>query len=160
VTPSWLNSVPSNYGDSAAGTIKADEWRTLATVHLPLALISLWGGDQVEECPDGSAAKLRAILDHTMLLVAVVSLACRRAINKTRADEFLQNLTKYIEGLKALHPNLPYVPNHHAAFHIYDFLLLFGPVRSWWCFPFERLIGHLQRLPSNHKFGKVTRLNS
>ena len=95
-----------------------------------------------------------------MLLVAAVSLACRRAISKTRADEYLQNLTKYIEALKVLYPNLPYVPNHHAAFHIYDFLLLFGPVRSWWCFPFERLIGHLQRLPSNHKFGKVTRLNS
>ena len=41
--PSWLGSVPSNFGDKAAGTIKADEWCTLVTVYLPIALISLWG---------------------------------------------------------------------------------------------------------------------
>ncbi|KIN97524.1 hypothetical protein M404DRAFT_77694, partial [Pisolithus tinctorius Marx 270] len=42
VTPSWLGSVPSNFGDVSAGTIKADEWRSLITVYLPLALINLW----------------------------------------------------------------------------------------------------------------------
>ena len=25
-TPSWLSSVPHNFGDAAAGTLKADEW--------------------------------------------------------------------------------------------------------------------------------------
>jgi hypothetical protein len=25
-TPSWLNSVPHNFGDAAAGPLKADEW--------------------------------------------------------------------------------------------------------------------------------------
>ena len=40
------------------------------------------------------------------------------------------------------------------ACHIYDYLKLFGPVQSWWCFPFECLIGHLQRLPLNDKFGE------
>ncbi|KAE9399958.1 hypothetical protein BT96DRAFT_795446, partial [Gymnopus androsaceus JB14] len=43
ITPSWLNSVPKNFGDAKAGTIKADEWRTLATIFLPIALITLWG---------------------------------------------------------------------------------------------------------------------
>lgn len=28
VTPSWLESVPHNFGDALAGTLKADEWRT------------------------------------------------------------------------------------------------------------------------------------
>lgn len=40
-TPSWLSSVPKNFGDAAAGTLKADEWRVFATVYLPLALVSL-----------------------------------------------------------------------------------------------------------------------
>jgi len=44
-------------------------------------------------------------------------------------------------------------PNVHAAFHIYDFLLLFGPVMSWWTFPFEHLIGVLQRINTNNKIG-------
>ena len=39
--------------------------------------------------------------------------------------------------------------------HIYDFLRLFGPVHSWWCFPFEWLIGQLQWLPTNHRFGEL-----
>jgi hypothetical protein len=42
------------------------------------------------------------------------------------------------------------------AFHLYDFLLLFGAVRSWWMFPFERLIGHLQRIPKNHQEGNLS----
>ncbi|KAE9382827.1 hypothetical protein BT96DRAFT_845020 [Gymnopus androsaceus JB14] len=37
--------------------------------------------------------------------------------------------------------------------HIYDFLLLFGPVISWWCFPFERLIGALQKINTNDFVG-------
>ncbi|PPQ86354.1 hypothetical protein CVT25_002166 [Psilocybe cyanescens] len=31
-TLSWLPSVPYNFGDASAGTLKADEWRTMATV--------------------------------------------------------------------------------------------------------------------------------
>ncbi|KAI5980970.1 hypothetical protein EDD15DRAFT_2380662 [Pisolithus albus] len=42
-TPSWVRSVPHNFGDARAGTLKADEWRTMVTIYLPLALISLWG---------------------------------------------------------------------------------------------------------------------
>ncbi|KAE9391973.1 hypothetical protein BT96DRAFT_831255 [Gymnopus androsaceus JB14] len=39
------------------------------------------------------------------------------------------------------------------ASHIYDFLKLFGPVISWWCFPFERLIGALQKVNTNDHVG-------
>ncbi|KAG1786107.1 uncharacterized protein HD556DRAFT_1310092 [Suillus plorans] len=34
--PSWLGSVPSNFGEVSAGTIKADEWQLLVMVYLPL----------------------------------------------------------------------------------------------------------------------------
>jgi hypothetical protein len=44
-------------------------------------------------------------------------------------------------------------PNGHMGLHIYDFLLLFGPVYSWWCFSFECLLGMLQCILNNHKFG-------
>ncbi|OAX32016.1 hypothetical protein K503DRAFT_672842, partial [Rhizopogon vinicolor AM-OR11-026] len=36
--PSSLRSVPYNFGEAKAGTLKADEWRTLTTVYLPIAL--------------------------------------------------------------------------------------------------------------------------
>ncbi|KAF5343964.1 hypothetical protein D9757_015004 [Collybiopsis confluens] len=38
VTPAWLNSVPKDFGEAKAGTLKADEWRTLSTVFIPLPL--------------------------------------------------------------------------------------------------------------------------
>ncbi|KAE9383743.1 hypothetical protein BT96DRAFT_784224, partial [Gymnopus androsaceus JB14] len=65
-TASWLNSVPKNYGESNAGTIKADEWRTLSTVYLPIALIILWGDD--DGCAPPSDSFLLKAIDHTMAL--------------------------------------------------------------------------------------------
>ena len=43
MVPSWVGSVPQNFGDAVVGTLKADELWTLGTIHLPLALISVWG---------------------------------------------------------------------------------------------------------------------
>jgi hypothetical protein len=70
ITPSWINSVSFNYGEHAAGTIKADEWRILSTVYLPIALITLWGD---EGTPNSYMHK---VLDHTMALFQAVTLVC------------------------------------------------------------------------------------
>ncbi|KAJ4495678.1 hypothetical protein C8J55DRAFT_409255, partial [Lentinula edodes] len=70
ITPSWLNSVPKNYGDAKAGSIKADEWRTLSTVYLPVALITFWGDDNgcAPTASDAKSALLVKALNHTMAL--------------------------------------------------------------------------------------------
>ena len=147
---SWLGSVPSNFGEKAASTIKADEWCTLATVYLPIALVSLWGmtGPQSNIAPD-----LRTVLDHTMDLVSAVYLACAHTTSDNCATAYQNYITRYVGNLKAIYPAFSARPNHHASFHIYNYLVLFGPVYSWWSFPFERLIGTLQRLPKNHTSG-------
>jgi hypothetical protein len=36
-TPSWVQSVPYNFSDPGAGTLKADEWWTMITIYLPMA---------------------------------------------------------------------------------------------------------------------------
>jgi hypothetical protein len=41
--PTWVRGIPKNFGSKAAGTPKADEWRMLYTVYLPIALIMIWG---------------------------------------------------------------------------------------------------------------------
>jgi hypothetical protein len=151
--PTWLGSVPSNFGEASAGTIKADEWRSLVMVYLPIALLSLWGAG-TSHSSDELAVRLRAILDHTMELVCAVYLACARTMTARRAHAYRSHIAGYVGKLKKIHPTFSLRPNHHASFHVYDYLLLFGPAHSWWCFPFERLIGILQRLPVNHKFGK------
>jgi hypothetical protein len=151
VTPSWIGSVPNNFGEAKAGTIKADQWRSLWTIYIPIAFVSLWG-DGVP-LPDSNASSMKRVLRTSMALSAVATLACFRSTTRKRADNLRESLWEHIEGLKVLFPGF-LLPSHHLAFHIYDFLLLFGPAKSWWCFPFERLIGQLQRQPHNHRFGE------
>ncbi|KIO14998.1 hypothetical protein M404DRAFT_94511, partial [Pisolithus tinctorius Marx 270] len=121
VLPSWFSSVPANFGHPSAGTIKVDEWQTLITVHIPLALISLWGAPDI--------------------------------MSTQKANAYCSYIACYVRNLKQVHLTLNLHPNHHAAFHIYDYLILFGPIHSWWTFPFKCLISVLQRLPTNHKSG-------
>ncbi|KAJ7080261.1 hypothetical protein C8R44DRAFT_653822 [Mycena epipterygia] len=150
-TPSWINSVPRNYGESSAGTIKADEWRTLATIYIPIALVLMWG-DQPEE----DAERLLAMLHHSMALFQAVTLVCRYSSSQPRADAYRQFIKEWVDGLITNHPHSSEHNariNIHAAFHIYDFILLFGPIMAWWCFPFERLIGALQRINKNNHIG-------
>ncbi|KAF8588137.1 hypothetical protein K439DRAFT_1645631 [Ramaria rubella] len=142
VTPLWINSVPYNFRDPAAGTLKADEWRTRAMIYLPIALVTFWGTNSSHPTP-AIASEFQNILDHTMSLFSATRLS------------YHDYIATYVRDLKEIHPHiLEHRTIHHMALHIYDFLALFGPVRSWWCFPFECLIGMLQQLPHNHKFSQ------
>ncbi|EIW58367.1 uncharacterized protein TRAVEDRAFT_148483 [Trametes versicolor FP-101664 SS1] len=154
-TPSWLSSVPKNFGEARAGTLKADEWRILCTVYLPLALVSLWGSGATYAA-SRDAEFLLKVLDNTMMLVSAVLVLCKRTMSSRRARKYREYLARWLDGVQKLHPErYSDRTNNHMAFHIFDFLKLFGPVYSWWCFPFERLIGHLQRLPHNDKCGEA-----
>ncbi|KAJ7660942.1 hypothetical protein DFH06DRAFT_988705, partial [Mycena polygramma] len=152
VTPGWVGSVPHNYGDSNAGTIKAAEWRVLATIYLPIALILIWG----DHDPSTQPQRLLQMLDHSMALFTAVILVCRYTMTRERASKYRNLLKFWVDGLPDLHPHTrshAMRPNVHMAFHIYDFLILFGPVISWWTFPFERVIGFLERINTNSHIG-------
>ena len=58
----------------------------------------------------------------------------------------------YLTGLKVF-PEYEFRPNHHLALHLHQYLVLFGPVHAWWTFPFKRMIGMLQHIPTNGKDG-------
>jgi hypothetical protein len=152
VTPSWIGSVPLNFGDAKAGTIKADQWRLLWTIYLPLAFVSLWGSGVPDPLSDAST--MGGVLHVCMALSAAVTLASYRSTSQKRAEAFRQSLCDHVRGLQSLFPGF-LLPSHHLAFHIYDFLLLFGPSHVFWCFPFEQLIGRLQRQCHNHRFGTI-----
>ncbi|KAI0368518.1 hypothetical protein BV20DRAFT_947973, partial [Pilatotrama ljubarskyi] len=80
--PSWLSSVPKDFGD-AAGTLKADEWRILCTVYLPLALISLWDmGASYAATKDPTF--LLEVLDNTMALSEMTMLNSYLRASKLR----------------------------------------------------------------------------
>lgn len=145
--PTWLSSVLSNFGSASAGTIKANEWHSLITVYIPIILVSLWGADTSHPFNEVSTL-LRTVLNHKMELVYIVYLVYAWTATPDKAYTYCSHIVYYVANLIKTHPTSALCPNHHTAFHIYNYLLLFGP---WWCFPFKHLIGILQCLPVNHK---------
>lgn len=151
--PSFVRSVPMNFGDSGAGKTKADEWRTLSTVYLPLALISYCfysGKVKDTEFKD----RFTKVIEHTMELVQAVKLVCQKSICQSEIDAYDKHIKTYITDLETVHPTASFLPNMHMALHITDFLSLYGSAYSWWANPFERLIYKLQETQSNNKIGE------
>ena len=151
LTPTWMTSVPSRLGQAGHGKLKADQWRVLGTTHLSASLIRLWGSGPID---DERSRRCYDILHVTQSLISAIILATSHIITKSSAEAYLRHMLQYLEGIKRLFPDYRLVPNQHLALHIHQYLLLFGPVHSWWTFPYERLIGTLQRTPHNGKVGE------
>lgn len=134
---------PRNLGEARHGKLKADQWRSLMEFDIPVALAQLWddtsGRQQLFHC--------------TMLLAIAVRYATSYVITKGHADQYKKYMLEYIKALLDIDPQIRLRPNHHEALHIPDFLILFGPMHGWWMFVYERMIGLLQNMNSNHKIG-------
>ena len=152
IRPSWLTSVPAQLGSASHGKLKVDQWRVLGTTFLPLSLIHLWQASDAEN-NDERATRCARILDVTLSLLSAVAIALSHTTTHSHADVMQQHLLDYLQGLKELFPDYKFRPNHHMALHLPEYIKLFGPVHSWWAFPFERVIGMLQRISTNYKPG-------
>ncbi|KAJ3906583.1 hypothetical protein F5879DRAFT_1068746, partial [Lentinula edodes] len=149
--PSWI-SKPSEYiGLPRAGTPKADNWRRLFAIFLPLALLSMW---QVLSPLAASDAKdMGSVLDTSLYLTcALIAMTKHKSRLQDRLN-FREYLRCHILGLKHNFPGW-ILPSHHVSFHIFDYMDLFGPVHNFWCFPGERLISRLRNITINHKIGE------
>jgi hypothetical protein len=145
-----MTSVPANLGSASHGKLKADQWRALGTTYMPISLVLLWakvkaGDDRSERC--------NKILHVTVSLLSAIVIASSRVTCRAHADLFLQHMQSYLSGIAALFPDYKFQPKHHMALHLPDYLLRYGPVHAWWTFPFERVIGMLQRIPTNGRIG-------
>ena len=67
--PSWVGSVPCNWGMTKRGKLSADNWRVIITIHLTITLIWLWGRDNRHK---------KELLDNFMDLVCAVCIANMR----------------------------------------------------------------------------------
>ncbi|KAF8827857.1 hypothetical protein HHX47_DHR4000563 [Lentinula edodes] len=152
VVPSWITRPPSDMGLQQAGTLKADHWRVLFNIHLPFSLIRMWGKGSPSAVDN--AAEMTPVLETSMHLTCASILMTRNSLSPKTRDQFRSSLRDHILGLKQIFPGFM-LPTHHLAFHIYDFMDGFSTVRNWWGFPFERLIGKVQRMPTNHKIGQL-----
>ena len=53
------------------GTLKADEWCTMATVYILLALVGIWGKTSKHPSQE-IAVQLCSVLNHTMELIQAI----------------------------------------------------------------------------------------
>ena len=153
-TPTWLGSVPYDFGEKKAGKLKANEWRLMCTIYLPLALVSWWG----EGSSHGNelhSRHSRQVLDHTMELVSAVVIACQRSTDEQMSLTYKEHIHNYSKSLREVYPNANITTNLHMATHIHRFMKAFGPTCAWWCFSYERLIGFFQKIPNNGQFGRL-----
>lgn len=151
VTPSWMTSVPADLGAGRHGKLKADQWRVLGTTHLPISLIQIWtnvnhADERSERCAE--------LLDVTLSLLSAIVVASSRVTSPAHSRLYLQHMQAYLEGVRKILPDYEFHPNHHMALHLCEYLMFYGPVHAWWTFPFERLVGMLQRIPTNNRFGE------
>lgn len=153
ITPAWITNPPADTGLPQAGTLKADHWRTLFTIHIPLALLSLW--KENSPIASSNAFHMSSVLSTSMHLTCAAIMMTKNTLTPQRRDSFRHSLRQHIIGLKENFPGF-LLPSHHLAQHISIFMDSMGPVRNFWCFPFENLIGKLQRTPTNHKVGAST----
>ncbi|KLO05603.1 hypothetical protein SCHPADRAFT_839192 [Schizopora paradoxa] len=141
ILPSWLESPPRNLGNSSHGKLKADQWRTSCSVSLVITLIRLWAGDP----------KTQPMLDNFIHLVTAVKIATSRSTSESRITSYDNHIKDYVTGMVALYGSDSLRSNHHIAFHVSDDLRWFGPSPLFWAFPFERLIGKIQKIPTNKR---------
>lgn len=144
--PSWLERPPHNFGSPSHGKLKADQWRTVCSVSLIITLVRLWG-------VTSAGIRDKAVLKNFTDMVIAVKWGTRRSISPERIAIYSSHMKSYLESLKELFGEGLIVPNHHLSLHLVECLRSFGPVHSWWTFPFERYNGMLRHLNTNSRPG-------
>ena len=152
IRPRWHATPPANLGQVSHGKLKADEWRSCFEFDIPVSLLWI---KSFRDVPAIETDEYRAKLVHSTFLLAIaIRWATSHHISAMHIKEYEKNMKDYLETLKELRPTQRFRPNHINALLLGNYLRLYGPVRGWWMFPFERVIGHLQRTTTNNRPGQ------
>lgn len=143
--PSWISPAPRNWGTAARGKLTADQWKVIATVHLPITLIRLWGTKE---------GRYFLLLCNFMDLSAAVQLANQRIVTQKHIDDYERLILRYLQGIKVMFKDVPLQPIHHVSLHAGEFLKLFGPTHSVRTPGFERFNEKLGLQNTNMKSGE------
>jgi hypothetical protein len=144
--PSWVTKAPLNWGTATRGKLSANNWRVICTIHLPITLIRLWGGDDL---PDSR----RAMLENFMDLVRAVQIANLRTISRKEIELYEHYIFRYLTSFKSLYKLAKVKPIHHTAMHYGDVLRGFGPAHTHSTAFYERYIHSMQSKNHNMKLG-------
>ncbi|MBW0487646.1 hypothetical protein O181_027361, partial [Austropuccinia psidii MF-1] len=152
VLPSGIGKIPKNLGASKNGRLKASDWLTLFTLIIPLVVLEMFfeGEDPIE-----IKSNRALFLQNTGDLVQCTRIACTKTIKEGHAGRFANAYERYTKSSKRLFNNPIIKPNHHYALHIPQQLKLWGPLFGVAEFTGERLIGILQKHPTNNRIREM-----
>jgi hypothetical protein len=142
--PTWIKRAVPVLGKASFGRLKADEWRNLFTIQLPLIMPFIWNDNH-------SASE--SLLHNFAHLVSLVNLATKRTMNTEHVRKYRHHIHEYIKSCIILFPDTKLAPNHHMAFHLADCLDWLGPSRAWWSFSMERLMAQVLKSTGNNRLG-------
>ena len=97
-----MSSVPNNFGDTMVGTLKANEWQTLGTIYLPIALITWWGEGTPHVSAEEAACFLQ-VLKHTMCLISAVIIASKHFVSPSHSSGYLEQMSRNLSDLQTIH---------------------------------------------------------
>lgn len=150
--PSWHASLPSNFGSPEHGKLKADQWRSCFEFDLPVSLVQLCVRERGNRT-DEENSRAWDIAQNTINLSLAADWGTSDVTSEGHADKYDHYIKQYVSGLRRLYPSADLHPNHHLALHFSQMLLDYGPAMGTWAFPFERLVGKLQKLNTNSRTG-------
>jgi hypothetical protein len=151
--PTWNRGPPVNLGDAEHGKLKAEQWRSMVEFDLPVVLCKLWEAGSPSPEDDETSSRRKKLAHSTMLLAMAIWWGTSHVTSEYHMRQYKQYMKAYLECVKTIFPEIGWRPNHHASLHLDEFLRRYGPMHGWWMFPFERVIGSLQKTNMNHKIG-------
>ena len=155
VRPQYRRGPPANLGDPKHGKLKAAQWKVAIEFDLPVAIAQHWSREVCIDQYDNNTVEHRdKCLKSIMFLATAIRWGTSYRTSAEHAQKCRENMQAYLQSLIDLYPDMELRPSHHASLHIPELLIQFGPVQGWWMFPFERVIGQLQKIKTNNKFGE------
>ncbi|PLW22271.1 hypothetical protein PCANC_28642, partial [Puccinia coronata f. sp. avenae] len=119
--PTWIQRALPILGKASFGSLKADKWRNLFTVQLPLILPVYWATGR---------PVARSLFRNFAHLVSMVKLALKRSINLETVEMYRKHTLEYLQSCRLLFPNVNLAPNHHMSIHLTEGMENMGPSRS------------------------------
>jgi hypothetical protein len=142
--PELTDLPPKKLGLAREGKLKAAQWPNVCTT-LALTLTREWLRPPLNSTH-------REALVHFFHLIGLIRILYLASLNQDDITSFKRHALAYVKGIQ----RGGLKPNHHYLLHLGDLMEQFGPMRSWWSFPFERLNGEIQKTKTNNISGKCS----
>lgn len=138
-SPHDVGRLPLKISSSFSG-FTADQWRNWVNIYSVVSLKSIIHPDH-----------LRCWL----LFVRACNMLCTRIITTDAINAAHCYLVEFCRQYTCLYGEENCTPNMHLHLHLKECLLDYGPVQSFWCFPFERFNGVMGKYHTNNNIIEV-----